>query len=517
MKISVLYAEDNQFDSELTVSQFAEKAPQFQFTIVETAEEFEEKFNPDQFDIVLLDQNLPDADGLDILKELISKRVLIPIIMVTGENNEELAIKALRLGATNFISKQQDYLEFMPSFLEHTVKKYQRIKAFNEEAQLSEPKILYLDDDGVGMDLTVQFLNDHAPSLQVTTSDSSADIIDRLKKGEHYDLMLMDLNVYDINGIEFIRQMGNRYMNIPIVVITSAGNEDTAIAALRLGAYDYVIKDIDYLTRLPFVINNTLKQFQLNHLNESLHEKLQLLNEQLEEKNQFKSMFIASMSHELRTPLTAIMGFAGVLTQGFAGPVTDKQKEHLQRILYSAHHLDDLINDIIDSSKIDARIMECNICALDISSVLDDIVQTLKHGIEEKGLTLNYTKPASIEIETDKKRITQCLLNMISNAMKYTEEGTVTIVMEKKENSIEFKIQDTGIGISKENQKQLFQPFSRIDSHLKTKVNGTGLGLYITKKMIEEILEGSISVESEEGKGSIFTLQFPLKLEKQTS
>ena len=507
--ISVLYAEDSQYDIDLTLQYFEEHAPRFKFVVVETGELFWKEFESSRFDLILLDNNLPDTDGVDVLKELLSRQVLAPIVMVTGRNDEELAIKVLRLGATDFISKHQNYLEFMPAFLERVVEKYKRIKNFKEKEEIVNPSILYVEDNPIDVDLTKEFFKEEASHFKIEVCDRPTSALEKLKNDLSFDVVLVDLNLVDMSGIEFIRELAHHQIDIPVIVITGAGNEDSAIAALQLGAYDYVLKEQDYLHRLPHRINNALVRFHTAQLNDQLHEKLANANAQLEEKNQFKSMFIASMSHELRTPLTSIMGFTGVLLQGMAGSVTNEQKKHLEKVMNSSRHLNGLINDIIDSSKIDAGIIDVQHKKIDVSDVLDEAVESLKPEVVEKGLELRYEKYPTCVILSDKKRVMQSILNLVSNAMKYTEEGFIEVYMEEHEQDIFIRVKDSGIGISSQDQKTLFKPFVRANGPLKGKVSGTGLGLYLTKKLVEETLNGEILFESKENIGSVFTVRLP--------
>jgi signal transduction histidine kinase/CHASE1-domain containing sensor protein len=238
-------------------------------------------------------------------------------------------------------------------------------------------------------------------------------------------------------------------------------------------------------------------------------EELRSANERLRQLDQLKSMFIASMSHELRTPLNSIIGFTGVVLQGISGPLSEKQHDHLSRVYGSAKHLLALITDVIDISKIEAGYADVYVETFSINQLIDEAVAIMQPQRAEKGLGLEIQADASITITSDRKRLLQCLLNLLSNAIKYSEHGVVRIRLKGDADHAVIEVEDEGIGMSAEALAKLFQPFERIDTHLRVKTPGTGLGLYLTRKIAADLLKGDISATSEAGKGSTFTLWIP--------
>lgn len=231
-----------------------------------------------------------------------------------------------------------------------------------------------------------------------------------------------------------------------------------------------------------------------------------------------KSMFIASMSHELRTPLNSIIGFTGVILQGLSDSLNERQTDQLMRVMRSAKHLLSLITDVIDISKIEAGYTNVHIEEFELNTVLDEAIQSVQNQRVEKQLGLILNIDSHIVLTSDKKRTYQVILNLLSNAVKYSEQGTITVNARqqsskekgKEKDSVVIAISDTGIGISAEAQTRLFKPFERVDSHLRIKTPGTGLGLYLTKKITEDFLHGEIHMQSEPGVGSTFTVTLPL-------
>jgi len=249
---------------------------------------------------------------------------------------------------------------------------------------------------------------------------------------------------------------------------------------------------------------------QLETKVEERTEELAQANIKLQELDRLKSMFIASMSHELRTPLNSIIGFTGVILQGIPGEINPEQRKQLTMVKNSANHLLALINDVIDLSKIESGKIELLIKEFDLSAAIREAEESLKVAASEKGLRLSVHMPDSLIVEGDERRTKQVIMNMVSNAVKYTGSGEIDIKAEKREGRTEISVRDTGIGIRQENMDKLFKAFSRIREDGMPIHEGTGLGLYLSKKIVD-LLGGEMKAQSETGKGSLFTFSLPLK------
>ena len=235
----------------------------------------------------------------------------------------------------------------------------------------------------------------------------------------------------------------------------------------------------------------------------------------MKELDSLKSIFVASMSHELRTPLTSIIGFTRMMLKSRVGEINEDQEKQLNIILNSANHLHELISDAIDVSKIEANKLDIKKDKYDIVKEFMSLKETFNIAIEKKGLKFFIDTPEQLMIYNDKKRINQILVNLIGNAIKFTEEGKISLKIQESNRNVEVSVKDTGPGIKKEDLDKLFKAFSRIVEPGKFK-EGTGLGLYISKKLAN-LLEGDLFVESEFGKGSTFTLLLKLDDEKTRS
>lgn len=236
---------------------------------------------------------------------------------------------------------------------------------------------------------------------------------------------------------------------------------------------------------------------------------LQEKNEELAMANQAKDQFLASMSHELRTPLNAIIGFTGTLLMGLPGPLNEDQKKQLGTVKSSGQHLLSLINDLLDVAKIDAGKLELHPEQINLNQLLEEIHGTFSLQAQEKQLHLGLRLPDQpINLNTDRRALSQILMNLTSNALKFTRAGEVCLSLSRAdEGGLRLSVSDSGPGIDPAVQSNLFQPFSRGEIAAR-RTEGTGLGLYLSQKLAGQ-LGGSISLSSTPGQGSEFILQLP--------
>ena len=235
------------------------------------------------------------------------------------------------------------------------------------------------------------------------------------------------------------------------------------------------------------------------------------LYELAQDADRMKSAFLASMSHELRTPLNSIIGFTGILLQGLVGPLNDEQIKQLGMVKSSAAHLLELINDILDISKIEADQLKISIAPFNMNELIVKVTQGVAPLAEKKALPLHvYISPEVGQITSDQRRVEQILINLLNNAIKFTEKGEIRVECILNDGWVETHVIDSGIGIRQEDMQKLFQPFQQLDIGLSRRYEGTGLGLSICKRLLEK-LGGTIWVMSEWGVGSTFSFTLPFE------
>jgi PAS domain S-box-containing protein len=279
--------------------------------------------------------------------------------------------------------------------------------------------------------------------------------------------------------------------------------DDTGKPARMVG----VIMDITELKRAE----EELRKHR-EHLEELVAERtaeLAVAKDQAEEAGRLKSAFLATMSHELRTPLNSIIGFTGIMLQGLAGPLNEEQQKQLTMVKNSARHLLNLINELLDLSKIESGQVELRLESFDMRVLIDKTVQALVPLAEKKQLQLiTDVAPEVDQVISDRRRVEQILINLVNNAIKFTEQGQVRIECRSDDGRLLTSVVDTGIGIKPEDMPKLFTSFQQLDSTLARKHEGTGLGLAICKKLVG-LLGGEIWAESAWEGGSKFTFVLP--------
>jgi signal transduction histidine kinase len=243
---------------------------------------------------------------------------------------------------------------------------------------------------------------------------------------------------------------------------------------------------------------------------EDAYREIEKKNSQLQKMDKLKSEFLASMSHELRTPMNAIIGFTDLLEDGLYGKPTKKQADAFAKIKRSANHLLNLINDILDLSKIEAGRMEFFPEEFRLNGLLNDLKEEVMPLAEERGLNFELRTRDNITCYYDYTRLRQILMNLISNAVKFTKQGMVAVKSDVADGEIRIEVSDTGVGIKEQDMEHIFDEFVQADGSISRDFGGTGLGLSISKKLAD-MMDGRIEVKSEWQKGSTFSVILPIK------
>ncbi len=376
--------------------------------------------------------------------------------------------------------------------------------------------ILIVDDTLENLQLLSNTLTDQGYKIRGAAKGQMAI---RTARSFPPDLILLDIKMPGMDGYEVCEHLkaDEQTRDIPVIFISALDEVIDKVRAFQVGGVDYITK--------PFHVEEVLAriehQLMIQRLSTQLQEQNKQLQQEIQERqkaeqaaaaaNRAKSEFLANMSHELRTPLNAILGFTQLMNRN--PQLTAEQRDFLEIINGSGEHLLELIDDILDLSKIEAGLIELNQKSFDLYRLLDNIEDLFQIQTEQKNLDFIVIVSPNVPqyIRTDEQKLRSCLLNLLSNAIKFTNYGGVTLTVDKtkkSESSLQFSVSDTGLGIAPEEIETLFDAFVQTSAGRAT-AGGTGLGLAITKNFVE-LMGGEIRVSSVLGEGTTF--QFTIKL-----
>ena len=357
--------------------------------------------------------------------------------------------------------------------------------------------ILMVDDDPVDSRLVKQILkrSSQTTEFMTETAESLANGLDYLKR-HSFDLVLLDLNLPDSQGLETVQKTHVVNPDIPIVVLTGLDDEQIGLDAIRKGAEDYLTKGDSLKYTLVRAIRYAIERKQ---------------SRKFLEQAEAKSHFVSTVSHELRTPLTCMKESVAILLDRIVGEVNNDQKKFLNILKRNIDRLTRLINNVLDFQKIEADKMKFDMQENDINEVVGEIKETMISLANRKGLNLLTRLDDTLpKVDFDRDKIIQVLTNLVNNAIKFTDKGDITISTAKIDNTVRVSVQDTGCGIKKEDMSKLFHEFEQLLNLNERTTGGTGLGLAICRKIIEEHGE-KIWAVSESGKGTTFNFLLPVR------
>jgi len=406
--------------------------------------------------------------------------------------------------------------------------------------------ILIVDDNKNNL-FTLQTLIEEHLQANIIQADSGAQALRMLLK-QQIDLILLDVQMPEMDGFETAATIRTwkKTQHIPIVFLTAAHkSEEFKQKGFEVGAADYLTKPID-APQLIGRIKSYLRFIEQEHQhNQELEHKVEARTaELLEARNQLerrvaertaelveaknkaeaanlaKSRFLANMSHELRTPLNAIIGYSEMLQEEAEDLEMTEFVSDLQKIQTSGKYLLELVNNVLDLSKIEAGKMELSLETFGVVDLIEDLKNAVQPLIAKKDNTFTTTMPANLgEMYADQMRVRQVLLNLLSNAAKFTERGAIQLAVTRTQKNnddwLEFRITDSGIGMTEEQAKEVFQPFVQADSSTTRRYGGTGLGLAISKQFVK-MMGGKIQIDSKFGYGSTFTVSLPAQVNPDT-
>ncbi|MCD6059696.1 MAG: multi-sensor hybrid histidine kinase [Moraxellaceae bacterium] len=388
-------------------------------------------------------------------------------------------------------------------------------------------RILVVDDEAAQMHALCDTLQDQGFAATGFTDAGAA--LAALQDGR-FEILLTDLSMPDTDGISLLRAARDRDPDLVGIIMTGEGSIASAVEAMKAGAFDYILKPFRLRAILP-VLERALTMRRLRIENVELQQRLQQhaveleaanrgLNDQAveleaarlaaEEGARVKAVFLATMSHEIRTPLNAILGMVELLA---ATPLEEQQHEYVEIARTSSEHLLGLINDVLDFSRADAGRLELEQQPFNLLVCVEESLSLVATRAYAKNLELacDYDPALPVHILGDAGRMRQVLVNLLTNAVKFTAHGevVVTVTGKVRGNACDFRVavRDTGIGVAADKQHRLFQAFSQVDASTTREYGGTGLGLAICKRIVEA-MGGSIGVDSHEGDGSTFHFNF---------
>jgi signal transduction histidine kinase len=405
-------------------------------------------------------------------------------------------------------------------------------------------KILLVDDRPENL-LALEAILEPLGQLLIRAT-SGPDALKRVLETE-FAVILLDVQMPGMNGFEVaeIIKSRERSRTIPIIFLSAISKEDAYVfKGYSMGAVDYVFKPfnpdvlrskvavfVDLFTKqreiqrqADLLRESQKRELELEHRTSLLETearsaaKLSQMNDELhrrqialEQAMGARNRFYASMSHELRTPINAVIGYSTLMLDNIYGPLNAKQKEGLQRTLKAARHLLELVNDVLDLSKIEAGKIELSLQPVMFPSLIEDLFVTVRPLADEYGSTLALEMDGEpFNIVSDPRRVRQILLNLLSNAIKFGEGKPIRVTCKQDANrGVELEVVDEGVGIAKDDISRIFEEFVQVS---ESKQPGTGLGLPISRRLAQ-LLDGSLSVHSEPSHGSAFRLTLPASLE----
>ncbi|WP_446402970.1 ATP-binding response regulator [Coleofasciculus sp. C1-SOL-03] len=390
--------------------------------------------------------------------------------------------------------------------------------------------ILLVDDEDIDRLAVRQALNATGLSVNCVEACDYHSAIAQINH-ETFDCVFLDYCLPDKDGLSLVQDLRNAGVKIPLVVITAHGNEQVAVALMKAGASDYLVKDKVSPTSLERIVQNATRIYQAERQVELAHQQLRQTNEQLIRQNQelaqqrqqiqhqnlqlkelskLKSQFLATTSHELRTPMNVIIGFAQMLLLQRHGSLTPSQVKMVQCILKNGKHLLSLLSEVLDFAQIEAGSLELKAEEFNVDQVVNSTVNNIRPLALQKGLDLSVTiQLKNPSVINDRSRLHKVLEHLLMNAVKFTKSGSIWVnVYEIELQRLVIEVEDTGIGLSQAELDYIFEAFRQVDQTIARQYDGTGLGLAMTKSLVQ-LMQGNITVESQVGEGSIFRVELP--------
>ncbi|MEE2828109.1 MAG: ATP-binding protein [Myxococcota bacterium] len=564
---SFLIVDDNQGFLDLIENFILRHYPSAEVGVASRGEEALNKLASQDWDVVLLDYRLPDFDGLEVLAEIRKRLVDVAVVVITGEGDERLAADLFRMGAYDYLVKGS----IDPVSLRRCLDQVLMRRALEEQIRSQSGDLanssLEVSERSRALDTAyeklrqkkeeLRFLSD---SLETTVNERTAElrattaflntVLDSASRhfiiatGEDGIILTFNRGAESAFGLTADQVVSNRHFStlfaedqeaeggLPSIIdrCQKEGGVELEQRGIRADGEHFVarlsfsplrgagVKGIGGMVIVGLDINH---ERELEQKNQAYIRQIEMANLDLRRKNneilqanRLKSAFLANVSHELRTPLNAVIGYADLLSQGIYGSLEQRQQEAVEGVATRAQDLLNLINDILDLAKIEAGRVDLKVEEFPLAQLMTETVETARVLAVDKPLEITWNHQGeALSCCTDRQKLQQILLNLVNNAVKFTQEGSIAILTSAvDDDEVLFSVRDSGIGIPESDLAVIFDEFRQGDGTATRQFGGTGLGLAISHKFAGH-LGGELSAESRLGKGSLFSLRIPRVLQ----
>jgi signal transduction histidine kinase/DNA-binding response OmpR family regulator len=503
--LRILIIDDDMVDAKIISRSIAKTGFYSEIQIVLFAHEAFKIVTEQFFDLIFLDYRLSDSDGLTFLKKIRQQNIETPVIFITSHGDEKIAIESIREGASDYIPKSLLTPDGLSQSIRNTFKSYEsaqerkkiELELKTKAKQLSEAQslakigswelnfedntILYSDELAIILEI---------PHDEILTFNKFKTFVPK------EELLEFELNLEKINKEK-------KFGTFTHQIVGKNGTRKSIKQHVKY-FFNENVKNSKILGTMQDVSDQVRGEAELLAAIETAERAVKI-----------KKQFLANMSHEIRTPMNSIWGFTNLLE---GSNLNEDQLHDVRAVKKAAENLMALIDDILDLSKIEADRMKFEAIPFSLENVIDDTLNLFKITAQEKKIDLIKTLDSRLHnfLVGDPLKLSQILINLIGNALKFTDQGTINIIVSVIEGTstmhiLKFSVCDTGIGMSAENLESIFENFTQSSDRIVRKYGGTGLGLTISKKLIE-LQGGNIVVDSELYKGSVFTFTLPFKI-----
>lgn len=520
-KSHILLVEDEIAHAELISRAFESKVDMVTLTVAHSLHDARARLGAFKPDLVIVDLLLPDGNGIEFLTHE-ERDLSYPVIIMTSHGDEQVAVEAIKAGALDYVVKSDVSLLEMPHIAERALREWRlSIKRQQAEARLRESEERFRQ--------VISSISDHIYMTEITTDGV---FINRY----------LSPNSEELTGYSHAQMLGNWDFWLSLIHPDDRANAEAQFLYLKTGQHNEIeyrlihanghtlwvrdnarVKDEGESRIIYGVVSDITERKQIEaelkqyreHLEELVVKRtveLKRATEAAQAASRAKSEFLSNMSHELRTPLNGILGYTQILKRD--ANLTGRQQDALSIIQESGNHLLTLINDILDLSKIEASRMELYLVPVHLLNLLRDIVNGVVMRAQQKGISFRYEPDPDLPtgVLADEKRLRQVLINLLDNAIKFTDTGEVVFQVsvlsstatptENGRIHLRFQVSDTGIGITPSQLPRIFRPFEQVGDR-RHRAEGTGLGLAISRRLVQ-MMGGDLHVSSKPGEGSVF-------------